>query len=59
MDNFRVVIISVALAWAAAIITLSTVMEGTNFSSQVLPILSGGAAGIIIVLGGTKAKRKL
>ena len=34
-------------------------MEGTNFSSQVLPILSGGAAGIIIVLGGTKTKRKL
>jgi len=43
--------IGVAVIWAAVIFTSAIVLKGTEYFSQMLVILAGGAAGSLIVLG--------
>ncbi len=47
-------IIAIAIIWAAVIVAASMVLAGTPYWGQMLPILGGGAAATIIVLGGTR-----
>jgi hypothetical protein len=45
-------VIAVAIIWAAVILGMSSVLEGSPLERQVLSLVGGGAAGTIIVLGG-------
>jgi hypothetical protein len=49
--------IGVAMIWAAVLIASAIILKGTEYFSQMLVILAGGAAGSLIVLGGS-ARRK-
>ncbi len=56
MRVYQVVVIAVALIWAAVILATRMVLEDTPYAARVLPLLSGGAAATIIVLGGACRK---
>ncbi len=45
-------IIAIALIWAAVILAVSLVLDGSPLAGRVNTLLGGGAAGTIIVLGG-------
>lgn len=45
------IVIGVAIIWAAVIIATSIVLAGTGLMGKMIPILGGGAAGSIIVVG--------
>ncbi len=57
MQKFNAAIIGIALIWAAVLIASAIVLEGTPYFSQLLPVLSGGAATSIIVLGASRPKK--
>jgi hypothetical protein len=59
MKKYSAVIIEVAIIWVAVIIASAMILEGTGYFSQMLPILSGGAASSIIMLGGARSSKKL
>ena len=46
------VVIAVAIIWAAVILASAHVLQGTGLMGTMIPILGGGAAGCIIVVGG-------
>jgi len=46
------IIITNAIIWAAVILASAVVLKDTSYFGQMLPILSSGAAGSIILLGG-------
>ena len=52
MDKFGKPIIWVALIWAVVIFASAVVLKGTPYWARLLPILGGGAAVTIIILGG-------
>jgi hypothetical protein len=58
MQNFDAGIIGVAIIWAAVIVASAILLEGTPYFSQMLTVLGGGAASSIIVLGGTRIKKR-
>jgi hypothetical protein len=58
MERFDSGIIGVAIIWAAVIFASAMILEGTAYFSQMLPILGGGAASNIIILGGTRPRKK-
>jgi hypothetical protein len=49
-------IIAVAIVWAAVILATSAVLEGTDYFSKLIPILGGGAAATLIILGGARKR---
>jgi len=58
MDKSKYAIIGVAIVWAAVIFASSVVLKGSPYWGKMLPILGGGAAASIIILGGTQRKMK-
>jgi hypothetical protein len=58
MQKFEAGIIGVAIIWAAVILASAMILEGTAYFSQMLPVLGGGAASSIIILGGTRPQKK-
>jgi hypothetical protein len=48
----RIAIIVTALIWAAVILAADISLEGTGYMGRLIPILGGGAAATIILLGG-------
>jgi hypothetical protein len=59
MEKYNSVIIGVAIIWAAVILAAAMILQGTGYFSQMLPILGGGAASSIIVLGGARSNKKV
>lgn len=57
MTKSALAIILVAVIWAAVIFAAAGVLRGTPYWEQLLPILGGGAAATIIILGGTRPKK--
>jgi hypothetical protein len=55
-----IVLIAVAIIWAAVIAAVASVARGSPLYDKLLLILGGGAAATIIVVGGglTSARRK-
>jgi len=50
--------IGVAMIWAAVIIVSAIILKGTEYFSQMFVILAGGAAGSLIVLGGSTTRKE-
>jgi hypothetical protein len=50
--------IGVAMIWAAVIIASAIILKGTEYLSQMFVILAGGAAGSLIVLGGSTTRKE-
>ncbi len=57
MQKFDAGIIGVAIIWAAVLIASAAVLKGTPYFSQMLPILGGGSASSIIVLGASRPRK--
>jgi hypothetical protein len=51
-------ILGIAIIWAAVILASAMILKGTASFSQMLPVLGGGAASSIIILGGTRPQKK-
>lgn len=51
-NNAWAPILAIALIWAAVILAVSVVLDGSPLAGRVNTLLGGGAAGTIIVLGG-------
>jgi len=52
MKRNRIAIIVTALIWAAVIFAADIAFKDTNCTRRLIPILGGGAAATIILLGG-------
>jgi hypothetical protein len=52
MKKNRIAIIVAALIWAAVILVPDISLKGTDYMGRLIPILGGGAAATIILLGG-------
>jgi hypothetical protein len=48
----RACILGNAIIWAAVILASAAVLEGTGYMAKMIPILGGGAAASVVVLGG-------
>jgi len=57
-SRLQLAVIVIALIWAAVIIAISMVLDGAPQLSRALPILGGGAAASIILLGGMIAPER-
>ncbi len=57
MQKFDAGIIGVAIIWAAVLAASAIVLKGTPYFSQMLPILGGGSAASIIVLGASRTQK--
>ncbi len=57
MQKFDAAIIATTIIWAAIMVASAIILEGTSYFSQMLPILSGGAATSIVVLGASRPKK--
>ena len=57
MTKSALAIILVAVIWAVVIFAAAGVLKGTPYWARLLPILGGGAAATIIILGGIRAKK--
>ena len=49
-------VVSIAIIWAAVIVATAVVLAGTEYFSVLLPILGGGSAVTIAILGGTRKR---
>jgi hypothetical protein len=52
MKKNRSAIMVTALIWAAVILAADVSLQGTGYMGRLIPILGGGAAATIILLGG-------
>jgi len=52
MKRNRIAIIVTALIWAVVILAADISLQGTGYMRRLTPILGGGAAATIILLGG-------
>jgi len=52
MRKGAVVFIALAIVWAAVILACAAVLRGTGYWGSVLPIVGGGAAAHVVILGG-------
>jgi hypothetical protein len=52
MRKGAVVFIALAIVWAAVILACAAVLRGTGYWDKLLPIVGGGAAAHIVILGG-------
>jgi hypothetical protein len=48
----RIAIIVTALIWVSVILAADLSLQGTGYMGRLIPILGGGAAATIILLGG-------
>lgn len=48
--------LGISIIWAAVIFGSAVVLKGTNYFSQLLPILAGGAAGSLIVTSNNSSE---
>ena len=51
MHRQRWTILAVAIVWAAVLVAAAAVLRGTVYWAQVLPILGGGAAMTVLLVG--------
>jgi hypothetical protein len=51
-----VIIIAIAVVWAATILAVSLTLEGTPYAGRVTTLMGGGAAATIILLGGMRRR---
>lgn len=58
MSKIGLAIIAIAIIWASVIIATAMVLAGTPYFPQLLPILGGGSAASIIILGGISRQTK-
>jgi hypothetical protein len=49
-DHGNDMIVANALIWAALIVAVTSALQGTEYASQLLPILIGGAGGSVLLL---------
>jgi len=52
MKKSRIAILITALIWAAVIFAADIALKDTGYMGRLIPILGGGAAATIILLGG-------
>ena len=52
MKKRRIAIIVTALIWALVILAVDIALKDTGYMARMIPILGGGAAATIILLGG-------
>jgi len=52
MKKGRIAILLTALIWAAVIFAADIALKDTGYMGRLIPILGGGAAASIILLGG-------
>ena len=51
MEGFGAAVAGVSRTWAAVIIAVAMVLSETQYFGRLIPILGGGAAATLIVLG--------
>ncbi|MCL5962452.1 MAG: hypothetical protein M1358_24590 [Chloroflexi bacterium] len=56
--QWQVGIIGVAIIWPAVIVASDLVLQGTPYMAKMLPVLGGGAAASIIMLGGLSRRKR-
>lgn len=49
-DHGNDLIVANALIWAAIIVAVTSALQGTEYPSQLLPILVGGAGGSVLLV---------
>jgi len=59
MERYNEGIIGVSIIWAAVLIASAIILQGTNYFSQLIPILGGGTASCIIILGSLKDRKNV
>ena len=57
MKSYGSAIIGIAIVWAAVIFASAVVLKGTPFWGQMIPILGGGAAACILIVGALRKRR--
>jgi len=58
MKKYDTGILGVAIIWAAVIFASAVILKDTEYLSQMLTILGGGASSSIVILGGARPKGK-
>ncbi len=58
MNDTRWSIIAVAIVWAAVILATAIVLKGTSYWLRILPIVGGGAAATLILMGGHRCRAR-
>ena len=58
MNVLEQAILGNSIIWASVIIASAIILKGSGFFSELVPILAGGAAVSLIVLGGARSKLK-
>lgn len=49
-DHGNDLVVANALIWAALIVAVTSALQGTAYSSQLLPVLVGGAGGSVLLV---------
>ena len=57
MNRQKYGVIGLAIIWAAVIFASSLLLGDTVFWGQMLPILGGGAASSILIVGGSMRRK--
>jgi hypothetical protein len=52
------IVIANAIIWGAVIVATASRLKGTDYFSDLLPILGGGAAASLLVVGMCAVKKK-
>ena len=58
LDASGYAIVAVSIIWAAVIFATAAILKGTDYFASLIPILGGGAASTIIILGGARRTQK-
>ena len=58
MKAWNAAIFGTSIIWAGVIIAVALLLAGTGYFGQLIPILTGGVAGNLIVLAGAKNMRE-
>jgi hypothetical protein len=57
LNRFDSGTLGVAIIWAAVIFATAIALSGTTYFGRLVPILGGGAAASLILLGGCRPKK--
>ncbi len=49
-------ILLIAITWASVILAISSILRGTTYMNQILPILGGGSFASILILSNIRKK---
>lgn len=58
MRKENVEILGIVIIWVGVIFASAIVLAGTEYLGMMIPILGGGAAGSLIILGGARAMER-